>query len=199
MSTADPNRAPQPEVHEKPVAPGPDNVGPLDPRAERLAAAIVSLQQSGRRGANWFYWVAGLSVLNSLLIHLGANIYFVVGLGLSLVADGIASHLAGRHPEQAVVLRGAAIAFTLIVSGAVVLLGWLANRRYLSVFALGMVLYLLDGLIFLLDLDFLSIAFHAYALYCMWTGLLAYRKVNQIERDLRRTRPTGDLSEGHGD
>jgi hypothetical protein len=162
-------------------------------REERLAAAIISLQQAGRRGANWFYWVAGLSVLNSLLIHLGANIYFVVGLGVSLVADSLASHLAQQNPDQGVLFRGVAIGFTILVSGIVVLFGWLANRRYLSVFALAMVLYVLDGLIFLLFQDFLSVAFHAYALFCMASGWNAYRKVNQIEKQLRLATDTGEV------
>lgn len=34
---------------------------------QALAAKICSLEQSGRSGANWFFWVAGLSLVNSII------------------------------------------------------------------------------------------------------------------------------------
>jgi hypothetical protein len=180
----DPSSGPQREEQRQPAPAEPAEV--VDVEAEKLEGQIRALQQAGQRGANWFFWVAGLSVLNSLLIHSGAGIYFVVGMGLSLLADGLADHLAQQHPAQGVIFRAIAIGFTVLASGMVVLFGWLANKRYLSLFALGMVLYLLDGLIFLLFQDWLSIAFHGYALFCMWGGFMAYRQLNQIEKKLRQ-------------
>src|SRR5260370_4340546 len=98
----DPSSGPQRE-HRQPSPAEPAEV--VDAQAEKLAAQIRALQQAGQRGANWFFWVAGLSVLNSLLIHSGAGIYFVVGMGLSLLADGLADHLSQQHPAQAVIFR----------------------------------------------------------------------------------------------
>jgi len=59
--------------------------------------------------------------------------------------------------------------------------GWLSARRYLALFGVGMALYLVDGLIFLLFQDWLSVAFHGYALFCMWSGFQAFRKLRVLE------------------
>ena len=40
-------------------------------------------------GANWFFWIAGLSVINSLIITFGGEMSFVIGLGITQFIDGI--------------------------------------------------------------------------------------------------------------
>jgi hypothetical protein len=186
MDSSTPNSMPGPEPTAEPQAVSAAPAGAVDEETALLEAKIHALQEKGRKGANWFYWVAGLSLLNSLLIHFGANIYFVVGMGVSLVADGVADALAKQHPAQGLILRAIAITFAVLASGVAVLFGWLANKRYLVPYALAMVLYALDGLIFPFFQDWLSVAFHAYALICLGSGFLAYRELNQIERELRR-------------
>ena len=47
-----------------------------------IAQAIVI------RGAKWFYWIVGLSIVNSLLAMGGAPIRFVFGLGLTQFVPG---------------------------------------------------------------------------------------------------------------
>src|SRR5574340_77246 len=39
-------------------------------------------------GANWFYWIAGLSVVNSVIVLFGGAWYFLVGLGATQFVDG---------------------------------------------------------------------------------------------------------------
>src|SRR5437660_9511487 len=51
-----------------------------------------------------------------------------------------------------------------------------------------MVLYLLDGLILIFLQDWFGVVFHAYALFCLWSGFMAQRELNKIERELRRRR-----------
>jgi hypothetical protein len=192
MEPTDPATGPQSEAI--PVVTPAEPVQPIDPETTALEAKILALREQGRRGANWFYWVAGLSLVNSLLLHLGGNIRFVVGLGVSSVADYIADLGANKHPAQGAILRAVAIGFAVLASAIVILFGWLANRRYIAVFAIGMVLYLLDGLLLLLFQDWLSVGFHAFALFCMFGGLMAYRQLNQIERTLAHGTATRSLS-----
>jgi hypothetical protein len=182
MEPTDPGPVPHQEASPQRSAEEP--VDALDPHTAALEAKILSLQEQGRRGANWFYWVAGLSLVNSLLVHLGGNIRFVVGLGVSSAADSIAAIGAKDHPAQAAIFRAIAIGFAVLASAIVVLFGWLANRRYIAFFAIGMVLYLLDGLLLLLFRQWLSVGFHAFVLFCMFGGLMAYRQLNQIEETL---------------
>jgi intracellular septation protein A len=105
-------------------------------------------------------------------------------MGVSSAADSIAAIGAKEHPAQAAIFRAMAIAFAVLASAIVVLFGWLANRRYIAFFAIGMVLYLLDGLLLLLFRQWLSVGFHAFVLFCMFGGLMAYRQLNQIEETL---------------
>lgn len=68
------------------------------------------------RGANWFFWIAGLSLVNSVLWLLGTNTFMVMGLASSMVATGfflgIGRGLAGT---------GSAISIALGVLGALLI------------------------------------------------------------------------------
>ena len=41
-------------------------------------------------GANWFFWIAGLSVVNSLAAFFDVEWGFIIGLGITQIVDGIA-------------------------------------------------------------------------------------------------------------
>jgi hypothetical protein len=87
MDAAAPKPKPDPEDVVDVEAVPAHAVDAVDEETARLETRIHALQAAGRRGTNWFYWVAGLSLLNSLLMHVGAQIHFLVGLGVSLLAD----------------------------------------------------------------------------------------------------------------
>ncbi len=154
------------------------------PEISPLESQIAVLMQQGRRGAGWFYSVAGFSLINSLIMLVGGGTFFVIGLGVTLIVDVGAVEAAKQNPEQAIVLKGVAFAFDLFVAGVVCGFGWLAVKRWQPLFFLGMVLYLLDGLLFLMFGQIMAVAFHAYGLYCMWSGFQAYRKLAVLERQL---------------
>ena len=166
----------KPEVPENDVEPAPE-FSPLE-------SQIAVLMQQGRRGAGWFYSIAGFSLINSLIMLVGSGAFFVIGLGVTLLVDVGAVEAAKQNPEQAIVLKGVAFAFDFFVAGVVCGFGWLAVKRWQPVFFLGMVLYLLDGLLFLMFGQIMAVAFHAYGLYSMWSGFQAYRKLAVLERQL---------------
>jgi hypothetical protein len=176
----------QPLPSPSPGSEHPDRDPEDAPNSQRhtSVARILELQDRGHKGANWFYWIAGLSLVNSVIVHGGGTISFVVGLGITLVVDAVAKAVGEQHPEMDVVLKAVAIGFTCAVAIVVAGFGWLARRGMLIVFAIGMFLYLLDGLLFLVFQDFMSVAFHGFALYSMWSGLSAFREINAIKDDL---------------
>ncbi|MGI8979822.1 MAG: hypothetical protein ACR2FY_11410 [Pirellulaceae bacterium] len=149
-----------------------------------LESQIAVLLEQGRNGAKWFYWIAGFSIVNSLIMLVSGGIYFVVGLGITSVADAIAEMNAQQAPETAILGKIVAFGFSAVVSLVVCGFGWLALQRWQPVFFLGMVLYLLDGLLFLISGELLATAFHAYVLYGMWCGFQAYRQLAVLERQL---------------
>jgi hypothetical protein len=153
---------------------------------ESLRAELGQLHARGTSGAGWFFWIAGLSLVNSIILLSGGDSYFVVGLGVTLVTDSVAVMIAEENPDVAMVVKGAAFGFDLLVAGIVCLFGWLSRRPILPIFALGMVLYLLDGLIYVLVGDWMSVGFHAFVLFGMWSGFNAYREMLAMKGLLER-------------
>jgi hypothetical protein len=135
-----------------------------------------------RRGANWFNVVAGFSLVNLAIQFFQGGVFFVVGLGSTLLADSIAAEMASQNPALGGVMRAVSLGFSLLVPGLLFGIAWLARSRYTTAFVFGMFFYALDGLVFLLFQDWLSIAFHGFALWGMFSGLTACWKLNAAER-----------------
>ena len=158
---------------------------------------LAELDARGRSGADWFFWIAALSLINSVILLSGGDTHFVVGLGVTLIADVIAKTIAERNPEIAGTAQGIAFAFDLLVAGMFCLFGWLSRRGLLPVLALGMFLYLLDVMIFVLMYIYLlvdawlSIGFHAIVLFCMASGFRAYRQMKAIQAELQQQLAAG--------
>jgi hypothetical protein len=149
---------------------GPEAVSPAPtPAREQVVAETLRTQHRG--GATWFFWVAGLSLVNSVLALSGASMRFIFGLGITQVADGEGSGLA----------KGVAFGISLVMAGFVALFGWAALRRIHALYVLGMVLYLLDGLLLLIFQDWLGAGFHLFVLWSLWRGLAASRQLRSIE------------------
>src|SRR5690349_15552832 len=56
---------------------------------ERVEATAVS-ERKIKSGAGWFYWIAGLSLINSVIAATGAGWAFIVGLGVTQFIDAFA-------------------------------------------------------------------------------------------------------------
>lgn len=160
---------------------------PLD----ALRAQLAQLHARGTSGAGWFYWIAALSLVNSIILLSGGDRHFVVGLGVTLIADVVAKEVANQNPDIAIVAKGIAFGFDLFVAAIVCLFGWLSRRPILPIFVIGMILYLLDGLIYLLAGEWLSVGFHAFVLLGMWSGFTAYREMKQIKAQLEQELAAG--------
>ena len=173
--------------YESPASlPPPPNsaAAPSGAPTQSLESQVRLLLQHGANGANWFYWIAGLSLVNSVVMLVGGNFVFVVGLAVTGIADQIAIVIGQKTPEVAIVAKGVAFAWAVIVALIVVGIGKLAGRRYMAVYAIGMGLYLVDGLVFLALASWLSAAFHVYALFMLARGFKAYRQLQAIEKNL---------------
>lgn len=157
-----------------------------------LMHALAQFKAAGDSGANWFFWIAGLSLVNTAIAHSGGDRQFIVGLGITSIVDVVAAALGKEHPEAAMTLTAIAVGFSVFISVIVVLFGWLSRRRVLWIYGIGMFLYLLDGLLYLLLGVYLSAAFHGYALFCMFQGFNAYRQLNQFERAAMQADSEGD-------
>jgi len=142
------------------TAPAPVSDRPSISPARLMAAARV------RAAAKWFYWIAGLSLVNSGVVIFGGNFHFVIGLGITAVVDGLAKQAGSAGTVLDLIING-------FVAGLFFLVSNFASKAQKWAFMVGMAVYVLDGLLLLVTRDVLSVAFHAYALYAIYRGLQA--------------------------
>ena len=121
-------------------------------------------------GAKWFYWIAGLSMINSAIALFGGNLHFVVGLGITSVVDVLAKRTGSAGNVLDLIING-------FVAGTFVLFGSFALKRQKWAFLVGMALYALDGLLLLTVMDIFGVAFHAYALFAIYRGMSALDQI----------------------
>jgi len=121
--------------------------------------------------ARWFWWIAGLSLVNTVMFHAGSQTSFLLGLGLTTLAD------LKFASQQAVGLAvsGAAIAFYFLI-------GLQAQREKLWAFIVGGTVYALDALIFVAYEAWTPVVFHAVALFFITKGIIQLRERTGAEQ-----------------
>lgn len=134
------------------------------------------LLQARNNGGAWFYWIGGASILNSVLNAAGTQWGLAVGLGVTYLIDGLAEGLSNtvRTPIYAFVID-------IAIAGGFLLIGRAARRGSLAWYAIGIGLYALDGVLFVLVRDFLGIAVHAIGVYGLVSGWRAARSLKRLE------------------
>ena len=142
---------------------------PSDSTPALDARAVVQAVPAIASAAKWFWWIAGLSLVNTVLIHGGSDTSFAVGLGFTLIADVVLKES----------LPAVALVFDALVIGFFVAMGFFALRGMRWAFIVGGVVYLLDAAIFLFLQDFLSLGFHALALFYIFGG---FKQLNTLLR-----------------
>ena len=135
-----------------------------------IEATDPGLYAQMRSGASWFYWIAGLSLANSILALFGYVSGFLFGLGVTQILDGMARRTVSGGKTIALILDVA-------VAGVFVLFGVFSNRGHSWAFLLGMILFALDGLVFVANEHWIPVAFHAFALFCLFRGFMACLKL----------------------
>jgi FAIM1 (Fas apoptotic inhibitory molecule) protein len=167
-------RPPRLEVDPAPRSPGaattwiaPPAPAMPSPRqtADAATVARVALVHRVESGGRWFYWIAGLSLINFALYAIGSDIGFALGTAIDWLVDGV--------------LRQVAPSFTWLAHvGTIALFAFLGLRATAGVkwaFVVGGVLYAIDALAFLFIADWLALAIHAFALFGIVRALRALR------------------------
>lgn len=139
------------------------------------------LTQRYKSGANWFYWIAGLTIVTSLIAFFGGGIRFLISLGLTQFIDGLAAALA---TELGGAVQVVALLLDLVVTGVFVLFGYLAGKKLLWAYVAGMVVFLLDGLLALAFQDVISVIAHAVVLFWLFRGFQAGRELISLEKTM---------------
>jgi len=123
----------------------------------------------------WFFTIALLSGVNSVLQIFDAKIRFIFGLGITQVVDGVARGMGQGGTVVIAVVDGLFIVMLILCSR------W-AKAGSQGAFLGGMVAYALDGVLLLLFSMWLDAAVHAYALWMIWQGYTASRELAQMQQ-----------------
>lgn len=145
------------------------------PVSAQHAMELAILAAKILRGANWFYWIAGLSLVNLVAAATGMNFRFVIGLGISEGLAGFAQDAASRG-ESGILMYAGCIIITAFFAAA----GWFARRPSMVAFVVGSVVFALDTLVFVMIKDWIGVAFHGWALFNLWRGIQATREFKAL-------------------
>lgn len=157
----------------------------MDKRIANIASdtAVLGarLVRRFRSGANWFYWIGGLSVVSSLVWWIRGKSIYWISLAFTQLSDSL---IAGRSWEldgdDRLVAMLVALAASLLIAGVFVFLGYVAGQGKIWAFILGMVLYAVDAAICFVSHMFLTLLFHLVALFALSSGLVALVRLRSL-------------------
>ena len=133
-----------------------------------------------KSGANWFYWIAGLSLVTSIITFGGGNWKFLISLGTTQVIDSIALVLSEEVGSASKIV---ALVLDVFLTAMFVVFGVLANKKYLWAYIAGMAAFVIDGVVSLMIQDLIGVIAHVVVLVFMVPGFLAGRKLAEVERE----------------
>ncbi len=147
--------------------------------------------EQAKKGRGWFAAIAAFSLVNSLLVLFGAELSFVIGLGVTQMVDAIVAFMREQaDPSVTAALAVVGLAINLCIIAVVLLIWWAAGKGIAAAYLVGMVLYALDGLIFVLVGDWIGVGFHVFFLFMLWGGYQFMRRWREAEGLLADGAPT---------
>lgn len=145
-----------------------------------------------RSGANWFYWIAALTLVTSIISLTGGGWRFFLSLGVTQVIDAFAVLFSERFGEATKVI---AIVLDIFITALFAGFAYLANKRQMWAYIAGMVVFLLDGVLSLLITDLLGILVHGFVLVMMIRGFMAGREMLALERTMAQAAQAAQAAE----
>jgi hypothetical protein len=119
-----------------------------------------------RTAARWFWWIAGLSLINTIMFHSGTNFHFVVGLAMTTMVD----EMFASNPPVAMALAGLGAAFYFVI-------GYLAQRGLTWAFYVGLMVYAVDALLYAMVQDWMPVVIHVVAAVFIFKGVVRVREL----------------------
>jgi len=129
---------------------------------------------------NQFYWIAGLSIINSVLLVLNIGIYFPVGITVNYIVEELAWGIFGAGDLLYLVIT---LLFSIFTSG---IFGFLASqiiKNKNTAFWIAISFYVIDALIaiggailFAYPALLLDVLFHAYMLFVIFKKFFSMSK-----------------------
>lgn len=122
--------------------------------------------------ADWFLWLAILSVINTLIVFYYQIPNTPIALGITQWIDGTS---AAFNPT----MSNGALIIDILIAGALATFGLLARRGSDLAFVLGIFLYVIDAMLSIGLRDVFGFGVHLIALFFLVKGLLASRHLRE--------------------
>ena len=155
------------------AAPGAPSAGEAVPLPSQ-AGELIGARNSG---ANWFFWIVGLSVINTLISLTGTDWGFSLGVAATQVADYLA------YDGKSALGRVFALGFDVLVFGFYALCGVQAMRGATWAFVLGLIFFALDTLLMLVMQQWIGLLLHGWAIFSIFTGLIANTNLKKFQTE----------------
>ena len=123
-------------------------------------------------GADWFFWIAILSMINSLIVFYYQTPNTPIALGITRWFDGTTSGFNASMTMNGLVMN-------LLAALVLAIFGLLARRGSDIAFVLGIFLYIVDAMLVIGLRDFFGFGVHLIALFFLVKGLLASRHIRE--------------------
>lgn len=128
-------------------------------------------------GANWFFWLAALSVLNSLIVYFIGIRNTPFAFGVTQWIDGTTGAMTSEGWAPPLHLTWLSI--DILIAAAFAGFGYFARKGNDVAILIGIVLYVVDTLLSIGLRDFFGFAFHLVGFFFLFRGLLASRHVRE--------------------
>ena len=136
---------------------------------------LFELEKRVKSGGSWYYWVAALSLVNSVVAFSGGGGGFVIGLSVTQVVDAMLADSGGSAKAIGLVLG-------VLAAGVFALFGVFACKRHVWAFIVGMLLYGLDTILTVMAEQWLGLAFHGWVLVSLFIGTRAAMQANALSK-----------------
>ena len=123
-------------------------------------------------GADWFFWIAILSLINSLIVFYYQTPNSPLALGITRWLDGTTSGFNASMTTGGLLTN-------LLVALVLAVFGLLSRRGNDIAFVVGIFLYVIDAMLVIGLQDFFGFGVHLIALFFLVKGLLASRHVRE--------------------
>ena len=124
-------------------------------------------------GAQWFLWISGLSIINTLILFFGGSVSFIFGLGITQLIEGIFIVTNGELSLSAALI-------SILISGVFAIIWSFAKQLSKPAFIIGIIVYSLDAILLLIFQDWLSFGVHIYALVMIIKG---YQSISTLKEE----------------
>jgi hypothetical protein len=122
--------------------------------------------------ADWFLWLAILSIINSLIVFYYQTPNTPIALGLTQWLDGTSGSFNGSMSTGELVTN-------VLIAGVLAMFGLMARRGNDIAFVVGIFLYVIDSFLIIGLRDFFGFGIHLLALFFLVKGLLASRHIRE--------------------